>query len=167
MGHNLGLRHANYLDCSAKPIASSGCTEVEYGDHSSAMGYGGAPFNAPERHSRGWLDASQIQAVSVDGTYRAAAGLSVKQLSHDDSGATVSVRFAPVTCWSNGPVLSVDKAVAYASPGGLAPKGVAYNVLRIRNDSGSICRRARQRAHSARWAASRRRSGRWRSTRPA
>ena len=69
LGHNLGLEHANYLECYrgkvkvviAKP---SGCQILEYSDLSDAMGNGpGAGwFSGPKLARLGWLTSTQLRS---------------------------------------------------------------------------------------------------------
>jgi uncharacterized protein (TIGR03437 family) len=68
LGHNLGLYHANYLNCQAVPYSSGGegCETIEYGDPIDVMGTRYHDFSAPHKDKLGW-----IQPVVVDqsGTY--------------------------------------------------------------------------------------------------
>lgn len=69
LGHNLGLYHANYLECQSAPYATAGggCTSIEYGDLIETMGYRLHDFNAVHKEKLGWLEAL---AVTVSGTYQ-------------------------------------------------------------------------------------------------
>lgn len=66
LGHNLGLRHAHGLKCTAKK-----CRAVGYQDRFDPMGYGSCAFGAWHREQLGWGPA--ITTVSASGTYSVAS----------------------------------------------------------------------------------------------
>ena len=74
-GHNLGLLHANFLDCGNKSIGDfanylSDCQNREYDDYTDIMGRGQLlHFNAPHKMAAGWLSNDQIATVSATGTH--------------------------------------------------------------------------------------------------
>lgn len=71
MGHNLGLYHAQSLDCGAEPIGAS-CTANTYGDTTDIMGASTGHFNAFQKDRLGWLDFGEsplIATVSSSGAY--------------------------------------------------------------------------------------------------
>jgi hypothetical protein len=72
LGHNLGLKHSNALECFAE-IASGNCVTIGYGDTLDIMG---APntghFNAYQKDLLGWLGygaSPPLTAVETTGTY--------------------------------------------------------------------------------------------------
>ena len=77
IGHNLGARHANLLDCHGKSIdAVSNCSSLEYEDIHDVMGnffyvlgYSSLQFNAPHKIGAGWMPTTNIQLVSQSGIY--------------------------------------------------------------------------------------------------
>ncbi len=71
LGHNLGMDHANELDCHQKPIdLYASCSEYEYGDGYDAMGFFIHHLNAPHKASLGWIPEEKIQTVTGDGVYK-------------------------------------------------------------------------------------------------
>ena len=92
-GHNLGNHHASFLNCGDVPIASSGCTNIEYGDPYDILGRSTpvGHFNAPHKEYVGWFDASNIQTVTTSGTYTiepietATSGLKALKIQRDIS----------------------------------------------------------------------------------
>lgn len=69
LGHNLGVGHANRLECGTKTVDTySSCSEVEYGDWYDTMGYGYDHFNAIYKEYFGWL-SGKVQTVSSSGGY--------------------------------------------------------------------------------------------------
>lgn len=78
-GHNLGLGHANSLDCGSSTILydengiQSACNHHEYGDPTDVMGYGAwdnsFQFNGPHKEDLNWLDPSQIITVKDSGSF--------------------------------------------------------------------------------------------------
>ncbi|MBI2086173.1 hypothetical protein HYT74_02425 [Candidatus Daviesbacteria bacterium] len=70
LGHNLGVHHANEVECGSKAIDFyANCRQFEYGDIYDAMGIGTHHFNAPHKIALGWIPQSQIQTVNADGEY--------------------------------------------------------------------------------------------------
>jgi M6 family metalloprotease-like protein len=74
LGHGLGNDHARYIHCGTNTFyESGGCVVDEYGDLYDPMGggIGNAPshYNAVHKEYMGWLDATNIQTVTTDGTY--------------------------------------------------------------------------------------------------
>lgn len=61
LGHNLGLGHANFLDCGTRSWALIGCTVLPYADYFSVMGRStpARDLNAYERESLGWFDPAR------------------------------------------------------------------------------------------------------------
>jgi hypothetical protein len=77
LGHNLGLKHADGLDCrdgsgSQLPIGGT-CTAVSRADGYTTMGVVGAPYHslldADRLRALGWLGADEWQTVHSAGTY--------------------------------------------------------------------------------------------------
>ncbi len=77
IGHNLGLKHANRLDCGETTFGDS-CTTIGYGDFYDAMGtlsqYRASHFNAFQKMKLGWISDAQdienrIQTITEDGEY--------------------------------------------------------------------------------------------------
>lgn len=65
-GHNLGLYHANALECGSTTLGSS-CSVIEYGDPIDTMGVPAAGhFNAFQKERLGWL---AVQTVTGPGSY--------------------------------------------------------------------------------------------------
>ena len=64
LGHNLGLPHANSLECGNEIIGSrSECYMTEYGDRFDVMGgmnFGLGHFNAEYKNRLGWLEQSNV-----------------------------------------------------------------------------------------------------------
>ena len=76
-GHNLGLWHSNYLQCSVggKPVAlasradraAGACNRHEYGGEWSVMGWAfDASITAGERRHLGWLRAGEQTSIAQD-----------------------------------------------------------------------------------------------------
>lgn len=61
LGHNLGLGHANFLDCGTRSWALTGCTVLPYADYFSVMGRStpARDLNAYERENLGWFDPAR------------------------------------------------------------------------------------------------------------
>jgi hypothetical protein len=56
LGHNLGLYHAQSLDCDVSALGNT-CTTYTYGDTADTMGnYRAAQFNPLEKEQLGWLN---------------------------------------------------------------------------------------------------------------
>lgn len=75
LGHNLGLAHANFVDCKGKSVTKrlEGCDYVEYGDSTDVMGLHNSntyQFNAPHKKALGWIPESKIKQASISGTYK-------------------------------------------------------------------------------------------------
>lgn len=68
LGHNLGLWHANRLDCGTE-ILSEDCTVIYYGDFYDAMGSGpiSPHFNAFHKERLGWIspDSAELNRIST------------------------------------------------------------------------------------------------------
>lgn len=96
LGHNLGVGHASSLTCTAgdtRVAFSSKCSTYEYGDPYDVMGYGGTRHvNAWHRRELGFLDDSEVLAVTESGTYHlspaefAAAGPRMLQIQRPNGG---------------------------------------------------------------------------------
>ncbi|MBI4210780.1 MAG: hypothetical protein HY544_04715 [Candidatus Diapherotrites archaeon] len=71
LGHNLGLHHANKLECNGAADGDfSDCTHVEYGDSFDTMGSAdGQHFNLPYKKIIGWIDAGKIITADKSGIY--------------------------------------------------------------------------------------------------
>lgn len=72
LGHNFGLRHANFLNCNGWTIQTSamGCASEEYGDVYDTMSDGLLMhFNAPHKEKLGWFDARNVLEVRSTGYY--------------------------------------------------------------------------------------------------
>lgn len=73
LGHNLGVHHANLLNCGSKSIdIPSLCQSGEYGDPTDVMGTAGAiglraHFNGPHKVAMGWIP--NVQTITTSGTY--------------------------------------------------------------------------------------------------
>lgn len=72
LGHNLGLYHAQALNCDAAPLGGT-CTTLMYGDTADLMGnYRTAQFNPYEKELLGWLNdgvSPPIAEASSSGRY--------------------------------------------------------------------------------------------------
>lgn len=71
-GHNLGLYHAQALNCDVSPLGNS-CSTLAYGDTADLMGnYRASQFNPFEKELLGWLDdgvSPPIATASASGRY--------------------------------------------------------------------------------------------------
>ena len=76
LGHNLGIWHANTLDCSdgagrqvTLTAQSEGCLDDEYGDPFDAMGGSSlvGHYSAAHKHALGWIEG-RVQTVTGDTT---------------------------------------------------------------------------------------------------
>jgi len=68
MGHNLGLLHANGLECPTETIDTT-CIDTDYGDAFDVMGSGTLlHFNAYHKERLGWLLPANV-AAGGEGTY--------------------------------------------------------------------------------------------------
>jgi hypothetical protein len=73
LGHNLGLKHASFIDCAGAPFADdpiSGCTSQEYGDTYDFMGQGCGETSGIGRAYLGWLGGCNLVDVSTRGRSR-------------------------------------------------------------------------------------------------
>lgn len=72
LGHNLGLHHSKYLQCTNSPNQGT-CTLITYGDNTDIMGGGTTGhFNAYQKDRLGWINynvSPPILMVSKSGTY--------------------------------------------------------------------------------------------------
>ena len=72
LGHNLGLYHAQALNCDVAPLGNA-CTTLSYGDTADLMGnYRTAQFNPYEKELLGWLNdgvSPPITTASTSGRY--------------------------------------------------------------------------------------------------
>lgn len=72
MGHMLGVHHANYIDCGAKPVDEySKCSNVEYADGNDVMGSQMHQFNGPHKVGAGWIGPERILLIGSQGNYTA------------------------------------------------------------------------------------------------
>lgn len=78
LGHNLGLGHANSIQCAlvngfpTKSIDNlANCEVVTYGDNSSQMGAPPAykQFSGPNKNALNWISNSKVLTVTSDGTF--------------------------------------------------------------------------------------------------
>jgi hypothetical protein len=72
LGHNMGLHHASTYTCTSggAPVSiSSTCTSQEYGDLYDVMGDDAWHNNAWHLRQIGFLDASNVQTVTANGSY--------------------------------------------------------------------------------------------------
>lgn len=83
-GHNLGVWHANALECGADPIANGTCASDEYADRSDVMGSssGYGHLNGVHKDILGWVSARTRIATSA-GSYTIQA---YEQQSFDAGG---------------------------------------------------------------------------------
>ncbi len=65
-GHNLGLHHANHLDCGSRQVGEP-CERIEYGDLFDVMGRSIGYFNAPHKLLLGWIPPHKVRVVSLSG----------------------------------------------------------------------------------------------------
>ena len=71
-GHNLGMRHANDLNCLNVPLGESYCTSIEYGDYFDIMGAFAltkSHYNVIRKEMLGWLNANEIVVNPSPGIY--------------------------------------------------------------------------------------------------
>ena len=96
LGHTYGLLHSNSWNVTdGDPISSLG-TSFEYGDPFDAMGRPPTfpmfdpayHFNPAHKNRLGWIDDSQIQTVTISGTYR------VNRFDHASATGTVALKIA-------------------------------------------------------------------------
>ena len=65
LGHNIGLGHANHLDCAGKQIDDPfNCEKWEYGDPYDVMGWGHNHLNAPHKILLNWLQTGNIKTIA-------------------------------------------------------------------------------------------------------
>jgi Gametolysin peptidase M11 len=72
LGHNMGLHHASTYTCTdgGTPVSiSANCSSQEYGDLYDVMGDDAWHNNAWHLRQIGFLDASNVQTVTANGTY--------------------------------------------------------------------------------------------------
>lgn len=76
LGHNLGVHHANGLDCGDQPISNS-CESKEYLDAFDVMGSSGRSplltpldMNVPHKIALNWLTSQNVQTITESGTYQ-------------------------------------------------------------------------------------------------
>lgn len=69
-GHNIGVWHANALECGSVAIGSGTCYSDEYGDPSDVMGNSGGfgHLNGAHKDILGWL-GTRAQVASTNGSY--------------------------------------------------------------------------------------------------
>jgi hypothetical protein len=96
-GHNIGVWHANSMECGAESIGSDECNSPEYGDPSDVMGNSGGfgHFNGVHKDILGWL-GSRAQIADTNGTYPLNA--------YEEGAANVKVLKVPRTRDTNGTV---------------------------------------------------------------
>ena len=72
LGHNYGVRHANFWQTTDGSVIGAGSSE-EYGNIFDVMGRGGAPrghFNSWFKSRFDWLTPEDVTSVTASGTYR-------------------------------------------------------------------------------------------------
>lgn len=72
LGHNLGMQHANALDCGGVALKSpvSLCSSIEYGDRYDMMGAGNsAHYNAARLQEIQWISDGEVQLAAQSGDY--------------------------------------------------------------------------------------------------
>ncbi|OGY25816.1 MAG: hypothetical protein A2Z24_00440 [Candidatus Woykebacteria bacterium RBG_16_44_10] len=68
-GHNLGVYHANALDCGSVTLGDS-CTDVEYGDIYDIMGgYNPGHHNAAHKQALNWFEPSNVVTATDSTVY--------------------------------------------------------------------------------------------------
>ena len=68
-GHNLGVWHANALDCGSEMVSET-CDEYEYGDRIDIMGgYNTGHMNASFKQELNWFSPSNVVTAMADGNY--------------------------------------------------------------------------------------------------
>lgn len=69
-GHNLGVWHANALECGSGTMTGDTCASDEYGDPSDVMGNSGGygHLNAVHKDTLGWI-GTRAQIASMNGSY--------------------------------------------------------------------------------------------------
>jgi M6 family metalloprotease-like protein len=96
-GHNLGVWHANALECGGSSITGTSCSSDEYGDPSDVMGIssGYGHLNGAHKDILGWV-TGRVQTASDAGTYVINA--------YEDGAANTKVLKVPRTRDSSGNV---------------------------------------------------------------
>jgi hypothetical protein len=71
LGHNMGVHHASALACPGAAISATtgACTTYEYGDPFSSMGSTTRRMASWHLQQLGYLQASNVQSVTAEGTY--------------------------------------------------------------------------------------------------
>ena len=72
LGHNLGMNHAQALDCGSALYNSNaaGCDVEKYGNYNDVMGWGeGVYWGTPHQRFMGWVDARQVVTAGRSGTF--------------------------------------------------------------------------------------------------
>jgi len=87
LGHNMGLRHANFYDCGLAPIAAS-CSSIEYGDNFDIMG---------NHTNMGHTNAGNKELLGIFGPEN------VLNLSAVGSGGSGTYTLAPIESASTQP----------------------------------------------------------------
>ena len=90
LGHNLGLIHANFLNCGSVPISETGCSSIEYGDFWDSMGDSGYAwhYNSIQKEFLGWLEPTEVLSITESGLYQ------IRALEYDAPGAVKAARIA-------------------------------------------------------------------------
>lgn len=96
-GHNLGVWHANALECGSGAIGSGTCASDEYGDPSDVMGSSGGfgHFNGVHKDILGWI-GTRTQVANAAGTYTL--------YPYEDGSVNAKVLKVPRTRDANGTV---------------------------------------------------------------
>mgnify|MGYP000878041327 CR=1 FL=1 len=96
-GHNLGVWHANALECGSSAIGGTACYSDEYGDPADVMGSssGYGHFNGVHKDILGWT-SSRAQMATASGTYTLNP--------YEDSTTNVKILKLPRTRDANGAV---------------------------------------------------------------
>ncbi|MCC7368590.1 MAG: hypothetical protein IT306_09215 [Chloroflexi bacterium] len=97
-GHNIGVWHANSLDCGTSGIGTGICYSTEYGDPADVMGNAGGYGhpNGVHKDALAWLNGGRSQTVTTNGSYQLNA--------YEDGTANVKVLRIPRTRSSGGTV---------------------------------------------------------------
>ncbi|WP_199878806.1 Ig-like domain-containing protein [Pseudoalteromonas sp. T1lg88] len=137
LGHNLGLLHANALDCS-EGVFGGTCRTIEYGDSYDTMGsYDMGYFNTFQKERLGWMAASVAPEVTLaqrSGTYTLGA-------YEENNGQPVAIKI-PRGLDENGKQrwLYIEYRQAIAHDGFLADR--SYKVFREDVTAGIVIRQA-------------------------
>ena len=109
-GHNFGSSHANFYNCGADSLRSSGCSSEEYDDLFDIMGRGGVVhMNAYHKELLNFFDTANVVNVTSSGSYT---------ISPIENASTVP----QILKISNGAIGSKFTYIEYRQPVGLDSK---------------------------------------------